>query len=205
MMERVIRTRATGLQARVQIRHEGANGDPEYGVIVLRRSDVEAPAFVPGFVSSTPPAVGAAGAHQGQLFDPDRLVDPIHVEGGLRPDPLAGAGLRDVLALAQAPDAETRCAAAASRWNWDVRVQRLLAGDVDERVVLALLDATDPYVEACELIIDGPHVAARRVLAERNLRTELLQRLAVDRDAEARASARATLARRGVAGMEEAA
>ena len=72
----------------------------------------------------------------------------IHVEGSLRPDPLAGATLADVRAYAVDPDRTLRLAAAASRWNVDARVQRVLACDPDEEVVLALLDDVDPGVEA---------------------------------------------------------
>jgi hypothetical protein len=108
--------------------------------------------------------------------------DGIAVRGGLRPDPLAGSSLTDVRAFALDLDVEVRMSAAASRWNWDVRVQRALAVDDDERVVLALLDHLDPSREACELIINGPHVAARRELTGRNLPTDLLVRLASDAD-----------------------
>ena len=136
---------------------------------------------------------------QGQLFDPDLLTDFIRVEGSLRADPIPGMSLSDVLAVASNADPDVRCLAVASRWNGDARVQRLLAVDSDEWVVRAFIDATDPGVEACELIIAGPHVSCRRVLAQRNLRGELLERLAVDSDAETRTAARATLARRRAA------
>ena len=62
--------------------------------------------------------------------------------------------------------------------------------------MLALLDAVDVGVEACELIIAGPHVEARRVLAARNLRTELLERLAADADPQTAERAASTLAER---------
>lgn len=42
MMERIIRTRATGRKARVRMRHVSVNGDP-WGVIVLQRTDVDGP------------------------------------------------------------------------------------------------------------------------------------------------------------------
>ena len=106
------------------------------------------------------------------------LFDAAAYAGGRFEDPLAGWPLADVRAFAIDVDLDVRLAAAASRWNWDARVQRVLATDPDERVVLALLDHVDPYVDVCELIIAGPHVAARRELAGRNLRTELLERLA---------------------------
>ena len=63
-------------------------------------------------------------------------------------------------------------------------------------IVLALLDHVDPYVEVCELIIAGRHVDARRELAGRNLRSELLERLAEDADPVTSAMAAAELARR---------
>jgi len=42
MMERIIRTRATGKNAHVTLRHIPVNGDP-WGSIVLQRTDVEGP------------------------------------------------------------------------------------------------------------------------------------------------------------------
>lgn len=43
MMERIIRTRATSKQAKVQVRHEDITGDPDnpFGVIVLQRTNLE--------------------------------------------------------------------------------------------------------------------------------------------------------------------
>ncbi len=111
-------------------------------------------------------------------------------------DPLAGWTLPDVRAFAIDVELEIRLAAAASRWNVDARLQQVLAVDPDEEVVLALLDHVDPCVEAVERIVAGPHVAARRELARRNLRTELLERLARDADPVASGAARSTLARR---------
>ena len=46
MMERIIRTRATGRHAKVRLRHlpaEGNGGEP-FGIIVLQRTDVKGPA-----------------------------------------------------------------------------------------------------------------------------------------------------------------
>ncbi len=136
----------------------------------------------------------------GIVNDPNQdelpFVDVIEVHGGLRDDPLVGASLTDVRAFTIDPDVKVRIAAAASRWNWDLRVQLALAADDDERVVLALLDHVDPYREVCELIVEGPHVAARRMLAGRNLLTELLERLADDADPPTAEAARRTLAAR---------
>jgi hypothetical protein len=42
MMERIIRTRATGRKAKISLRHVPINGEP-WGVIVLRRNDIEGP------------------------------------------------------------------------------------------------------------------------------------------------------------------
>jgi hypothetical protein len=139
-------------------------------------------------IRATPP--GDDGQHELPF------VDTIHVEGGLRDDPIAGASLTDVRAFAMDPDLQTRLHAAASRWNWDLRVQLALAADEHERVVLTLLDAVDPYREVVDVIIDGSHVAARRVLAGRNLLTELLERLADDPDPVTAETARRTLAAR---------
>ena len=43
MMERIIRTRATGRGAKVKLRHQGLNGDP-FGILILQRSDILGPA-----------------------------------------------------------------------------------------------------------------------------------------------------------------
>ena len=43
MMERIIRTRATGRRAKVRLRHVPMNGEP-WGIIVLQRTDVPGPA-----------------------------------------------------------------------------------------------------------------------------------------------------------------
>ncbi len=125
-----------------------------------------------------------------------RLFDDTEYSGGRYKDPLADWPLSCVRALAIDPDLEMRLTAAASRWNWDVRLQRVLATDPDQRVVLALLDHVDPYVEVSELIIAGPHEAARRELAGRNVRTTLLERLADDPDPITRATALRALAQR---------
>jgi hypothetical protein len=124
------------------------------------------------------------------------LFDASEYAGRAVEDPLAGWALRDVLALAVDVEPELRMLAASVRWNGDARLQRLLASDPEERVVLALLDRVDPGVEAAEIILAGPHVAARRELARRPLRTDLLERLANDADPVASAAARRTLARR---------
>lgn len=42
MMERIIRTRIVGREGKVTMRHLGVNGEP-WGIIVLRRSDIEGP------------------------------------------------------------------------------------------------------------------------------------------------------------------
>jgi hypothetical protein len=42
MMERIIRTRIVGREGKVTMRHVGVNGEP-WGIIVLRRSDIEGP------------------------------------------------------------------------------------------------------------------------------------------------------------------
>lgn len=42
MMERIIRTRATGRHAKINLRHVPMNGDP-WGIIVLQRNDIVGP------------------------------------------------------------------------------------------------------------------------------------------------------------------
>jgi len=43
MMERIIRTRAAGRKAKVQIRHVPTNGNGPFGIIVLERTDIVGP------------------------------------------------------------------------------------------------------------------------------------------------------------------
>jgi hypothetical protein len=43
MMERIIRTRATGRRAKINLRHVPMNGEP-WGIIVVQRNDVQGPA-----------------------------------------------------------------------------------------------------------------------------------------------------------------
>ncbi|MDG1266722.1 MAG: hypothetical protein P8O03_10415 [Ilumatobacter sp.] len=112
-------------------------------------------------------------------------------------DPYAGWSLTDIRALAMDPDPEVRQRATMSRWNWDNRVQVQFATDPEESVVLALLANADPGVDATIAIIEGPHVEAKRVLARRNLSSELLLLFLHSDDDIARQSATATLTTRG--------
>ena len=158
-------------------------------------------AVLPTMVEGAVPQLDQEAEHgQLDLFGGDEGVqDTVRVEGAYPVgyvDRFEGRSLTDVRALAIDPDPEVRFAAASSRWNVDARLQRVLATDPDERVVLALLDRVDPYVDVCQLIIAGPHVDARRELARRNLRRELLELLADDVDPTASAAAAAELARR---------
>ena len=43
MMERIIRTRATGRKARIRLRHLPLNGTDPFGIIVFQRTDVQGP------------------------------------------------------------------------------------------------------------------------------------------------------------------
>lgn len=174
------------------------------------RNEAAAPATEVALPTSANPATSAAagsidGSLQLQLFaDADfdfadfafAFADVADVADVGCVDKVAGWELADVRALAIDPDPSVRIVAAASCWNWDVRLQRVLATDPDERVVLALLDQVDPGFEVCELIIAGAHATARRELAGRNLRDELLERLAFDTDPIASATATRTLGRR---------
>ena len=85
------------------------------------------------------------------------FVGGIECHGGLRPDP-SGRVIVDRRPRLRHGSRTPTCGwlAAASRMNWDLRVQLQLAQDDDERVVLALLDHVDPYVETCDVIINGP-------------------------------------------------
>ena len=111
-------------------------------------------------------------------------------------DPLEGWALVDVCAMAIDPDPKVRRVAALSDWNWDIRLQRVLAHDPDELVVLNLLSRVDPPLEVVQIILAGPHRWARRVLAARNLPTGLLVQLLVDHDSGVQRSAVTTLRRR---------
>ena len=136
------------------------------------------------------PRLARANWTQPHLLNPSSFVHK------LPEDPLAGWSLTDVRAMAIDPEPTSRYLAAQSRWNWDVRVQAVLATDPDSAVVMTLLNNVDPGVEACELIIGGPHVMARRELARRNLRTELLALMVKDTDDSVRTMVQATLERR---------
>ena len=128
------------------------------------------------------------------LFDPTEYLVPTNV------DPLPGLSLRDVCKLAKDSDPEVRMKVAASHWNWDVRLQRVLATDPDERVVRALLDHVDLSSEVFELIVGGRHVRLRRDLAWcSDLPTELIERLAADDDRITRGRAASELASRAAA------
>jgi hypothetical protein len=112
--------------------------------------------------------------------------------------------LSDIKAFALDPELHVRCFAAQSPWAVDADVQLVLAVDPEEAVVMQLLQSLDPCLEAVEVILAGPHREARRMLAGRNLRTELLLGLVDDTDHEVRNRAMATLARRGVLDVEVA-
>lgn len=118
-------------------------------------------------------------------------VDPYRFE-----DPLQGWSLTDVRALALDPEVTVRRVAALSVWNWDIRLQEVLASDPDETVVMNLLSRVDPSISSTRLILDGPHPEARRALARRNLVSEILFGLIHDTDQEVQWSARKTLVRR---------
>lgn len=128
-----------------------------------------------------------------------RLFAPSDVDPHVFVDDLEGCSLSDAKAFALDPDVGMRRLAALSNWNIDANLQRTLAADPDERVVMTLLSRVDPSVVMCDVIIEGPHVVARRDLARRNLRTEILVRLVGDVDATTSALAQARLAERGVA------
>jgi len=127
-----------------------------------------------------------------------RLIQLADIDEYRFVDPLQGWPLLDVRALALDPDVEVRRLAALSNLNWDIELQRVVATDPDEDVVMNLLARIDPPKEIVRLILDGPHTRARRELAQRNLTSETLMLLIDDHDHEVRTSARATLERRGV-------
>ena len=127
-----------------------------------------------------------------------RLFAPSDVDQHVFVDDLAGMSLIDVKAFALDPDVTLRRLAARSRMNLDAGLQRILCTDPDESVVLELLSQVDPTVEMCSLIIDGPHVNARRNLARRHLTTDILRTLTRDEDDAVRELSESTLTTRGI-------
>lgn len=127
-----------------------------------------------------------------QLFRLDEVDNYLFI------DPLEGWALVDVRALAIDPDVEMRRIAALSNWNCDIRLQRVLASDPDESVVVNMLSRIDPPLEVLQTIFAGPHQHSRRLLATRNLPTSLLVQLTDDHDDEVRRLVICTLRRRGV-------
>ena len=113
-------------------------------------------------------------------------------------DPVDGWSLTDVRALALDPDVRMRRLAALSNLNIDIELQRVVATDPDQAVVMNLLARVDPSREITRLIFAGPHTKARRELASRNLTSESLLLVVDDEDDQVRESALATLGRRGV-------
>lgn len=75
----------------------------------------------------------------------------------------------------------------------DHRVQRRLASDPDPRVVVGLLGRIAPSRETSVAIVTGPHVEARRVLANMRLNHEVYRMLAEDDDLVTRMIARRAL------------
>jgi hypothetical protein len=96
-------------------------------------------------------------------------------------------------------DPSVRFAAAHNSFAMDADVQVVLAGDVDEQVVLALIANFDPGLEACRVMVAGPHLRVKRILARRNLRDELLEILARDDNRSIARAARRQLDRRHTA------
>lgn len=93
--------------------------------------------------------------------------------------------LRQLRVLVTNPDPGVRRACARNPFNLDLDIQLALASDSDERVVHALLDQVDPYLEVMPALLTSPHVSVRRRLAHHNLLDELLVALSNDDDPEA--------------------
>lgn len=141
-----------------------------------------------------PITYGYGGAIQLRRFPRTAVLKPKPIdEPQLRSWPL-----RDIRALAIDLDVEMRRMAALTGWAIDADIQRVLASDPDGQVVLNLLSQVDPHAEATHFILTGPHTAARRDLARRNLSTSTLLTLVDDHDEVVRSAARATLERHGV-------
>lgn len=92
--------------------------------------------------------------------------------------------LRQLRVLVTNPDPGVRRACARNPFNIDLDIQLALAADSDERVVHALLNRVDPYLEVMPTLLASPHVSVRRRLAHKNLLDELLVTLSNDDDPE---------------------
>ena len=92
--------------------------------------------------------------------------------------------LRQLRILVTNPDPSVRRACARNPFNLDLDIQLALAADSDERVVHALLDRVDPYLEVMPTLLASPHVSVRRRLARKNLLDDLLVALSNDDDPE---------------------
>jgi dual specificity phosphatase 3 len=163
--------------------------NPHDTVRIIRQVEAVRAAQSADPVSAAGQALPGVPTSQLELFDP-YLYSTVACE-----DHRAGLSLTDIRALALDPDPAIRQVAACSPWCVDGGLQLVLASDPDESVVWSLLGTIDPGVEACGMIIDGPHVAVRRHLAGRKLRPELLERLALDTDPVVAEAARQSLHR----------
>ena len=79
MMERIIRTRATGRGAKVKLRHQALNGDP-FGILILQRSDVIGPSELKRVETGAKRAAAkAAKQAEAEKFVKDHNLRPVDV------------------------------------------------------------------------------------------------------------------------------
>lgn len=139
---------------------------------------------------------GHPGGSEWRSWRHDLLTSMLdHPFSDVRCDLAAYGSLALLRKAAIHPDPAVRYAATFNRYVVDVDVQNTLAGDIRHEIVEALIERVDLGREAIQIIIDGPHVDARLMLAQRRIGTELLAQLAEDEDIEVRDAATAALGR----------
>lgn len=103
-------------------------------------------------------------------------------------------------ALVLDPDPRVRHAVLDNPFVVDADIQAALAADPDPEIVVGLLQRVSPTPEVCRIVMDGPHIEARRMLARMRIGGDRLKALAHDADLVTRCIARSRLDVRGELG-----
>lgn len=103
-------------------------------------------------------------------------------------------------ALVHDPDPRVRYGVLDNPFVVDADIQAALAADPDPEIVVGLLQRVSPTPEVCRIVMEGPHVEARRVLARMRIGGDRLKALAHDADLVTRCIARSRLDVRGELG-----